>query len=93
MHFPTGLGGTEPIDRHARHGGDQKGLRGANLVSVRLRPPEPRILDDVLVYHLPKPDGSSQFMMVVNASNREKIRDWIAANRDQVDEWLAAAAG
>lgn len=36
------------------------------------------ILDDVLVYHLPKLDGSgSQFMMVVNASNREKIYNWI----------------
>ncbi len=35
------------------------------------------ILDDVLVYHLEKAGGGSQFMMVVNASNREKISKWI----------------
>ena len=35
------------------------------------------ILDDVLVYHLPKLDGGSRFMMVVNASNRDKISQWI----------------
>ncbi|MEM9413348.1 MAG: glycine cleavage system aminomethyltransferase GcvT, partial [Planctomycetota bacterium] len=34
------------------------------------------ILDDILVYHLPT-NGGSQFMMVVNASNRRKIKDWI----------------
>lgn len=35
------------------------------------------ILDDVLVYHLPKSDGTPYHMMVVNASNRSKIVDWI----------------
>jgi aminomethyltransferase len=35
------------------------------------------ILDDVLVYHLPKKSGGSYFLMVVNASNREKIVAWI----------------
>jgi aminomethyltransferase len=36
------------------------------------------ILDDVLVYHLPGlDDQASNFMMVVNASNRGKIVDWI----------------
>ena len=35
------------------------------------------ILDDVLVYHLPKLDGTPFHMMVVNASNRQKIVDWI----------------
>lgn len=35
------------------------------------------ILDDVLVYHLPALDGTPFHMMVVNASNREKIVDWI----------------
>ncbi len=36
------------------------------------------ILDDVLVYHLPGLDGDSSYhMMVVNASNREKIVDWL----------------
>ncbi|HMP78438.1 MAG TPA: glycine cleavage system aminomethyltransferase GcvT [Pirellulaceae bacterium] len=36
------------------------------------------ILDDVLVYHLAGRDGNSQYMMVVNASNREKICAWLA---------------
>jgi aminomethyltransferase len=38
------------------------------------------ILDDVLVYHLAADDtssSSSYYWMVVNASNREKIIDWI----------------
>ena len=35
------------------------------------------ILDDVLVYHLPDADGTPFHMMVVNASNREKIVNWI----------------
>ncbi len=38
------------------------------------------ILDDVLVYRLGNPDGSSFYMMVVNASNREKIATWINKN-------------
>ena len=44
------------------------------------------ILDDVLVYHLPTHDGGSQFMMVVNASNREKIRDWILEHQSNDDD-------
>ncbi len=39
------------------------------------------ILDDVLVYHLPDPSGSARIMMVVNASNREKIVDWLSDHR------------
>ncbi len=35
------------------------------------------ILDDVLVYHLARPNGKSQYMMVVNAGNRRKIYEWI----------------
>ena len=35
------------------------------------------ILDDVLVYHLPAIDGKPFHKMVVNASNREKIVNWI----------------
>ena len=38
------------------------------------------ILDDVLVYRLGKPDGSDFYMMVANASNREKIANWINQN-------------
>lgn len=37
------------------------------------------ILDDVLVYHLPNLAGQPFHMMVVNASNREKIVNWINA--------------
>lgn len=35
------------------------------------------ILDDVLVYHLAANDGTSRWMMVVNAGNRAKIVSWI----------------
>jgi len=35
------------------------------------------ILDDVLVYHLPDLAGNPFHMMVVNASNRDKIVSWI----------------
>ena len=35
------------------------------------------ILDDVLVYHLQDAAGGSYYLMVVNASNRQKIVDWI----------------
>ena len=35
------------------------------------------ILDDVLVYHLRDAAEQSYYMMVVNASNREKIVEWI----------------
>ncbi len=35
------------------------------------------ILDDVLVYHLPDLNGKPFHMMVVNASNRDKIVSWI----------------
>ena len=36
------------------------------------------VLDDVLVYHLSKAKGGWHYLMVVNASNREKIVDWIS---------------
>ncbi len=39
------------------------------------------ILDDVLVYHLVGLHGRSDFQMVVNASNRQKIWDWLEAQR------------
>ena len=37
------------------------------------------ILDDVLVYHLESPTGARYFLLVVNASNRQKIVEWITA--------------
>ncbi len=40
------------------------------------------ILDDVLVYHLPDINGQPFHMMVVNASNRAKIVDWIYSKSD-----------
>ena len=39
------------------------------------------ILDDVLIYHLVGVRGRSDFQMVVNASNRQKIWDWLEAHR------------
>lgn len=35
------------------------------------------ILDDVLVYRMQSPSGKNYFLMVVNASNREKIVSWL----------------
>jgi aminomethyltransferase len=35
------------------------------------------ILDDVLVYHLSDAAGTTYYLMVVNASNRTKIIDWL----------------
>lgn len=46
------------------------------------------ILDDVLVYHLLEPDGQSRVLMVVNASNREKIVRWIEQQRGDDDTAL-----
>lgn len=43
------------------------------------------ILDDVLVYRLGRPNGESFYMMVVNASNREKIAGWIQQNLQASD--------
>lgn len=37
------------------------------------------ILDDVLVYHLERAGSGGEYMMVVNAGNRQKIHDWILA--------------
>ena len=57
-------------------------------------------LDDVLVYHLEEPDGESFYMMVVNASNREKILAWVdqhlpagldVAMEDQTYDWAMIA--
>lgn len=44
------------------------------------------ILDDVLVYHLERPTGETYYQLVVNASNRAKIVDWITPH-------LAAISG
>ena len=35
------------------------------------------ILDDVLVYHLAPPGQPPFFLLVVNAANRQKIREWL----------------
>lgn len=39
------------------------------------------ILDDVLVYHLLHSRGANYYELVVNASNRTKIVDWLHAHR------------
>ncbi len=43
------------------------------------------ILDDVLVYHLVEADGKPFHLLVVNASNRLKIVDWIEKNLQETD--------
>jgi aminomethyltransferase len=47
------------------------------------------ILDDVLVYHLRDSREQSYYQMVVNASNRTKIWDWLQAHRGDADVELA----
>lgn len=44
------------------------------------------ILDDVLVYHLQQPQGDLYHQLVVNASNREKIVNWIQSQLQPGDE-------
>jgi aminomethyltransferase len=44
------------------------------------------ILDDVLVYHLQDAGGTSYYLLVVNASNRQKIVAWIDEHRDGFDD-------
>jgi len=44
------------------------------------------ILDDVLVYHLETPGGRLYHMLVVNASNRQKILDWIRQHADDAGD-------
>lgn len=39
------------------------------------------ILDDVLIYRLTGHDGGDHYLLVVNASNREKIWNWIERQR------------
>ncbi|MBI3839806.1 MAG: glycine cleavage system aminomethyltransferase GcvT [Planctomycetia bacterium] len=39
------------------------------------------ILDDVLIYHLRDNRGQLYYQLVVNASNRQKIWDWLEAHR------------
>ncbi len=46
------------------------------------------ILDDVLVYHLQRCDGSTRVLMVVNAANREKMVRWIETQRGDDDTTL-----
>jgi aminomethyltransferase len=44
------------------------------------------ILDDVLVYHLQEHAGGLYHLLVVNASNREKIIAWIASQKQPSDD-------
>jgi len=41
------------------------------------------ILDDILVYRIPARAGDDGFLLVVNASNRQKIWDWLHAQPDR----------
>ncbi|MFO0870555.1 MAG: glycine cleavage system aminomethyltransferase GcvT [Pirellulales bacterium] len=44
------------------------------------------ILDDVLVYHLERPGAEDYFQLVVNASNRARIVEWIQPHLDSVGD-------
>lgn len=47
------------------------------------------ILDDVLVYRLADATGQTYYLLVVNASNREKIVAWVHAHRGSEDAHCA----
>ena len=47
---------------------------------------EGNVLDDVLVYHLQTPSEIRYHMLVVNASNRMKILDWLTSHQTAEDE-------
>lgn len=59
--------------------------------------PDGGILDDVLVYHLTRPGAGTFYELVVNASNRLKLLDWItphveaAGGVEMLDETLTSA--
>ena len=44
------------------------------------------ILDDVLVYHLQEHGGGLYHLLVVNASNREKIVNWLKSQKKAADD-------
>jgi len=44
------------------------------------------ILDDVLVYHLAEEGDAPYYMLVVNASNREKIAGWLKSHLNPRDD-------
>jgi glycine cleavage system T protein (aminomethyltransferase) len=44
------------------------------------------ILDDVLIYHLAAHSGGLYHLLVVNASNRQKILDWLTAQKKGSDD-------
>jgi aminomethyltransferase len=44
------------------------------------------ILDDVLIYHLQEHGGGLYHLLVVNASNRDKILGWLASQKKSTDE-------
>ncbi len=55
------------------------GLEAGKIRYSLMCRPDGGILDDVLFYHLAGAAEGEQFMMVVNAGNRQKIFDWIQA--------------
>ena len=72
------------------------GMRAGQIRYALITQDEGGILDDVLVYRLRDRSGHDYFELVVNASNRQKILDWLEARRGAsdvvfVDRTLATA--
>jgi aminomethyltransferase len=61
------------------------GMENGQIRYTLLANDEGGILDDILVYRLLHSNGTSFFSMVVNASNRIKIRDWILKHQGTRD--------
>ena len=68
--------------------GGSTGMRAGQIRYALVTNDAGGILDDVLVYHLVDPRGHGYHQLVVNASNRDKIIQWITSHDPGVDaEW------
>ena len=76
----TGAGACDFLNRIVTR--DVKSLTRGQVRYALVTNDEGGILDDVLVYHLAEGgDGESYYQLVVNASNREKILDWLKTQK------------
>lgn len=74
-----------------------QGMPPGKIRYALMTKPDGGILDDVLVYHLARPGSGTFFELVVNASNRLKLLEWIKPHVEAVggvdlqDETLTTA--
>jgi aminomethyltransferase len=61
------------------------GMRPGSIRYALVTSDDGGILDDVLVYHLTGTGNQSYYQLVVNASNRRKIFDWLVEHKNGED--------